>query len=136
MVEVYFNLHKRVFSVRDVKTRRVIAHTRNLILKDVTFKVSEAGRQRVLREKRKNVHAVVRGEIIPGFLHLKDRVPVPPGGDPDDISPEAVKYNPYKYETFVTVSGHRPVKTARFVSLRIMEHEDGNYPVMVAYDAA
>ena len=62
-VDVYFNLHKKVWSVRCVKTRKVVLHTTELTLSDVTFKVSQAGRERVIREKRKNVHAVVRGVL-------------------------------------------------------------------------
>ena len=38
---------------------------RPLYLKNCEFKVSEAGRKRVLKEKRKNVHAYVKGFVIP-----------------------------------------------------------------------
>lgn len=68
-VEVYFNLHRKCFSVRarDGADRgKVIAHVRGIVLRDVAFKVSEAGRQRVLRERRKNVHATVRGVVTSG----------------------------------------------------------------------
>lgn len=91
-VFVYFNLHKKLFSVRDHKTGLVVGHTNTIALEDVTFKVSEAGRQRVLREKRKNVHAGVLGTV-------KD-LPIEPM--------EAVAfYNPYKYESFVDVNGQK-----------------------------
>jgi len=69
VVEVYRNLHRRCFSIRSVETGRVIGHaTDGVGLVRAEFKVSEAGRQRVLRERRKNVHAVVRGtlSILPG----------------------------------------------------------------------
>jgi hypothetical protein len=48
--------------------------------------VSEAGRQRVLRDRRKNVHAYIVGRVsdAPGTL---------PGG-------RRVRYNPYETETF------------------------------------
>lgn len=95
LVEVYFNLHKKIFSVRLVATRRVVLHTDSIILKDVTFKVSEAGRQRVLKEKRKNVHAWVRGSFVETGCDLA-------------LWPEGirkVKYNPYKAKTFVTDTG-------------------------------
>jgi len=62
-VEVYFNLHRKVWSVRNAKTKRLVGHASRLLLRDATFKVSEAGRQRVLRERKKNVHAFVRGEL-------------------------------------------------------------------------
>ena len=60
-VFVYRNLTKMCWSVRDCKTRRVVAHLDRLSLSDATFKVSEAGRQRVLRERKKNVHAGIEG---------------------------------------------------------------------------
>lgn len=62
-VETYYNLHRHTFSIRDRKTRLVVGHAESVYLTDVTFHVSEAGRQRVLRERRKNVHAFVRGTV-------------------------------------------------------------------------
>ncbi len=74
---------------------RVVAHRDNVLLFHTTFKVSQAGRERVLREKRKNVHAGVCGNWYGMFVT-------------DDTSLTAVKergelitYNPYKYTTFV-----------------------------------
>jgi len=63
-VFVYFNLRKRCFSVKALEGMykgRVIAHRDSLHLQDAEFKVSEKGRQRVIRERRKNVHAGVVG---------------------------------------------------------------------------
>jgi len=42
---------------------RVVGWASTVLLSDVTPKVSEAGRQRVLREKRKNVHAGMGGYL-------------------------------------------------------------------------
>lgn len=61
---VYFNLHKSVWSIK--RGGRVREHAAEVMVlpldgKPVRFVVSEPGRQRVLREKRKNVHAYVRG---------------------------------------------------------------------------
>ena len=92
-VFVYWNLHKQVWSVKALEGKdkgRVIHHAQNVTLSDCTFKVSEAGRQRVLREKRKNVHAGVVGQL--------GRINVPLSYMPQMT---AVTYNPYKYETFV-----------------------------------
>jgi hypothetical protein len=69
-VRCYLNIHKTraegrpVYSLQDAKTRRVIAHSPEVNLVNVEFRVSEAGRQRVLREKRKNVHAVCVGDWV------------------------------------------------------------------------
>jgi len=62
-VWVYRNLRKNCLSVLDPKTRKVIGHTHKIFLLDVTFRVNEAGRQRVLKERRKNVHAFVVGTV-------------------------------------------------------------------------
>jgi len=87
-VQVYFNLHKKCFSVRCKKTRLVIAHVNNIYLEDVVFKVSENGRQRVLKEQRKNVHAIIEGTIYKPYI--------------DDVHyGNAITYNPYKYKNFV-----------------------------------
>jgi hypothetical protein len=92
-VFVYFNLHKKVWSVKALEGEnkgRVIAHREIVHLTNAKPKVSEKGRQRVLRERRKNVHAGVVGEWhqeIPDFEWGVDIVfPV---------------YNPYKGGKFV-----------------------------------
>ena len=87
-VYVYFNLHKKIWSVRQIGTP--VEHTKYIMLKDAKFLVSEAGRQKVLREQRKNVHAGVSGYIV-------ERVP----NVPDAI--HNVTYNPYKYRSFVSI---------------------------------
>lgn len=92
-MRVYRNLHKKCYSVQ--YNRKVVSHEDNLLLFLPKFKVSEAGRQRVIREKRKNVHAVVEGTAIPW---------VQVGFDPDRF--DKVMYNPYKYATFVRLSEH------------------------------
>jgi hypothetical protein len=75
-VFVYFNLHKKCFSVKaleGVNKGKVVQHTDNIVLLLPKFKVSEAGRQRVLREKRKNVHAGVVGwvDVFENILQRK-----------------------------------------------------------------
>lgn len=68
IVDVYKNFNKskkhcyNVYSIRH--KGRVRYHSSNFILKDPTFHVSKNGRQRVHREKRKNVHAWIRGELL------------------------------------------------------------------------
>ncbi len=105
-VFVYFNLHKKVWSVRDVKTGRVVNHTNFIILKDAKFKVSAAGRARVLKEKRKNVHAGVQGEIVEQI-------------DIERAQSTKVTYNPYKYKSFVTDDTHKEVKSAPYAIMAV-----------------
>ena len=87
-VFVYFNLHRKCFSVKaleGINKGRVIKHAFFVALENVTFKVSEAGRQRVLKEQRKNVHAGVVGTLVPCI---------------DAVGSERVTYNPYKGSNF------------------------------------
>lgn len=116
-VQVYFNLHKKVFSVKDKKTGLVIAHVNNIYLEDVDFKVSQAGRKRVLAEKRKNVHAVVEGTVI---------CPVETLG----IGMEAVTYNPYKYDSFVIRQSEKPLKKANFTAMICLNQKPQTWAVM------
>lgn len=62
-VRCYWNLHRKCWSVQDAATRKVIGHATQVLLRDVTFTVSAAGRERVLREQRKNVHAFACGTL-------------------------------------------------------------------------
>lgn len=98
-VFVYKNLHKDCWSVRSNKTRLVIAHRYNLVLKNCVLRVSEISRQRVIREKRKNVHAG-----ISGFVTTK--------GDGNWVR---IGYNPYKSGYFYVITTGEPVYSAKFV---------------------
>jgi hypothetical protein len=104
-VFVYFNLHKKLWSVRALEGEhkgRVIQHAASLCLADCTFKVSEAGRQRVLREKRKMVHAGVVGTM---------RNALPRGR----AVSRRVTYSPYKFNTFVDADTFEPQHAADWV---------------------
>ena len=57
-VEVYRNLNRgKVFSIKDKKTGLVVAWADRFMIENVICKVREGGRQRVIKDKRKNVHA-------------------------------------------------------------------------------
>lgn len=99
-VFIYRNLTKKCWSIRCVKTRRVIGHAQELCMVACTFKVSEAGRQRVLKEKQKNVHAGVEGTLL--VLNA-----IGPG------ETQPVKYNPYKAGHFTCQE--KPVTDAIYV---------------------
>jgi len=88
-VFVYRNLRTGTWSVKDLKTGRVIAHPDSIRLKDCTLKVSIAGRDRVRREGRKNVHAGVVGTVTDRKLFVKTAV--------------GMTYNPYKCDQFEPV---------------------------------
>ena len=92
-VEIYRNLHKKCYSIR--QKGKVIAYlgfTNELILRDVKFAVQPAGRDRVRRERKKNVHAFVRGIVMKtgglereGILRRCGRM---------------VRYDPYTMDSF------------------------------------
>jgi hypothetical protein len=84
-VYVYFNLHKKVWSVR--QSGKVVEHTKSIMLKDCKYLVGKSGRERVLDEGRKNVHAGVSGYVVDT---------IPPCRTHSDIA-----YNPYRNEGFV-----------------------------------
>lgn len=109
-VFVYRNLHKKCWSVKHRSSGKVIAHPRKLVIggvKGCRLKVSLAGRNRVLLERVKNVHAGVTGEWnSDSFTPLVD--------------PVQITYNPYKFPYFVDGEG-TPLKGALEVEFR----EDG-----------
>jgi hypothetical protein len=117
-VEVYYNLHKKCLSVRDRKTGLVVKHTHAIKLVgsngryggSVHFSVSEKGRQRVLEQQRKNVHAFVRGSVVLNKVKsLEERKARKPK------TLRRVTYNPYKYEQFVDAKTGKPIEYAKEV---------------------
>jgi len=84
-VKVYWNLHRKCFSIQ--QKGLVVAHADMVKLSDVTFKISEAGRQRVIKEQRKNVHAYMIGTLTDELFRIG--------------SSHALTYNPYKVGAFV-----------------------------------
>lgn len=117
-VEVYYNLHRSCWSIR--QGGLVLGHAQGITLADCVFKVSESGRQRVLREKRKNVHAVIAGSVtsVEGFEPRRNRklpkfVPFPLLLDQVSL----VSYNPFKGSNFYDKETEKPVYKAKFAYL-------------------
>lgn len=104
-VKVYRNLHRKTYSIADAASGLVLGYADRITLQDAEFKVGQAGRQRVLQEQRKNVHAYVVGTLIYAAGEGLSR---------------KVRYNPYHYPTFVN-DASMPVYTASLVTLA----EDG-----------
>jgi len=120
---VYFNLHKRCWSLKALQSYdptesslfhtsvkgRVTGHADTILLSDTTTKISEAGRQRVIREKRKNVHAgitCVRCIVEPDKQFVTtDKT-------------RTMSYNPYKRADFYDRESGRTVTTAPYVLMR------------------
>jgi hypothetical protein len=87
---IYKNLHRNMFSIRH--KGRVIEHARTIMINNASFKVNEAGRQRVLATKQKNVHAFVVADNYSTDINAID------SWNQSNIKP--VRYNPYIKEFF------------------------------------
>ena len=93
---IYRNLRTGGFSVK--YRGIVIDHSDSLIASNVEFRVSESGRQRVIYEKRKNVHAYAAAESYRKVQQVKvDKL-------------EKITYNPYLDKKFKICS--REINTA------------------------
>lgn len=108
-VDIYYNLHRHCWSVvaREGADRgRVVTHLPRAVLAEATLVVREGGRQRVLQERRKNVHAFVRGRLLPEGTE-----------SPDGMRP--ISYNPYEagHFTLRDDAARPPVRQAALVVL-------------------
>lgn len=102
-VFVYRNLHQKCLSVQQDGIVR--CHTDNIVLEDAEFRVGKAGQRKVREEQRKNVHAKIKGMLVP---------------NPQDILSmgwDTVYYNPYRTDEFTEQVTKRHVKSAKFVDV-------------------
>ena len=106
-VFVYKNLHKDCWSIK--QDGLVKAHTHDLEMWDCSFYVNAKGRAKVLEEKRKNVHAGIKGYI--------DEHGVSAIEYPLRANWSAVTYNPYKYDSFVDKTTEKPIYYSQFSKL-------------------
>ena len=107
-IEVYFNLHKKTWSVR--QSGKVIMHTNYIQVKDPQYVVSQKGNERVRREKRKNVHAFVRG------YHMSE-LPLMPS------QVQFVSYNPYKNSSFVIRNTDNSICSSPYAALEVINQK-------------
>lgn len=85
---MYRNLNKgKLFSIKDKKTGLVIAHGDSFRVENVTCKVREGGRQRVIKDKRKNVHSFLIATYT-GECEM-------------DVSHVEIYYDPYTLDSFI-----------------------------------
>jgi|OM-RGC.v1.023804770 hypothetical protein len=125
-VSVYYNLHRKCLSMR-VKGV-VVDHPHAVVLKNVKFRVQPAGRAKVLKEKRKNVHAFVCGQLVETYgevLHTSPCVNGLWGSQPHQqqiFSPDfQVVYNPYRDKTFIKGSGESIFETYKYTLINNKE---------------
>jgi len=99
-VMVHYNLHKHTFSI--THKGLVISHADYVKLHDVEFRVRQGGREKVIKEKRKNVHAFVIGTLIEYCKYPCESLPSEPNSD-------IVTYDPYKYNSYVMKDTQEPI---------------------------
>ena len=104
-VEIYFNLHKKKWSVR--QDGKVVQHTNFIQIREPQYVVRQKGKEKVRREKRKNVHAFVRG-------YVEDRLPVFPSRN------TFVTYNPYKNDSFVERNTQNAICSSPYAALEVV----------------
>jgi len=107
-VMVYYNLHKHTFSIS--RNGKVIAHADYVKLIDVEFRVRQGGREKVLKDKRKNVHSFVIGTLM-------DYCKFPCENLPSEPNSNIVTYNPYKYNSYVVKDTEEPIYSAGEVEM-------------------
>ena len=107
-VMVYRNLHKDTFSIQ--YKSRIVLYADYVKLNNVEFRVRPGGNEKVGREKKKNVHAFVIGNLVDYCNYPCENIPSEPN---DNI----VTYDPYKYKSFVLKSTNEPVFGANEVEM-------------------
>jgi len=88
-VRVYWNLHKKCWSIQDCKSGLVCDHLERISLEQAKFVVRKAGQKRVREEGKKNVHAFAVGWVA--REQDEDRT----------CYWYDIKYNPYKDDYFM-----------------------------------
>ncbi|WP_442638032.1 hypothetical protein [Rossellomorea marisflavi] len=99
-VRLYRNLNNGKISIKQGSL--VVGHTDMAMLQDAQFLVFENGRQRVLKEKQKNVHAYIEGYWSDAILCEQGR---------------KVWYNPYKTDHFMSQDDNTPCIVASYVKV-------------------
>lgn len=97
-MKIYWNVREKTFSVKN--QNGVLLHASKAAMKDVSFSVIEATRQRILSRQTKEVCAWAEGELIHlRFLKINDLT--------------EVSFNPYKHPHFYCVKTNRRVDSAK-----------------------
>lgn len=98
-VDVYRNLHHGGYSIRCSRTKMVLARCESVLINQCTFRVSEAGRKKVLETKRKSVHAYITGIFVTADESLSDHSEMT----------RVIYYNPYETNLFTDITTMEPV---------------------------
>ena len=119
-VRVYWNLHKKCWSIQDCKSGLVVDH-KSWVLLEGSFVVRKGGQKRVREEGKKNVHAFAVGYLMSSkqsSYHDWDRV----------------KYNTYTDDYFMHKGEDHdkwneiPRDFVGYIRMESLHHENGVAP--------
>lgn len=102
-VHVYKNRTQKMWSVR--QGGKVIATADRLILKDCSFHVSEKGRQAVIKEGKRYVHAYVKGYITTEPCDCVVPIEYNPFTGPDFMAQVGIEDSLFPIDGWVAVDG-------------------------------
>jgi hypothetical protein len=115
-VRVYWNLHKKVWSVQDVKSGLVCDHLERISLEQAKFVVRKGGQKRVREEGKKNVHAFAEGWV---------------SQEQDEDHTHSwydITYNPYKNDYFMMGNDEVPRDWVGNIHMDSTYQENGAKP--------
>ncbi len=124
-VRVYWNLHRKCWSIQDCKSGLVIDHKAWVVLEG-NFVVRKGGQKRVRQEGKKNVHAFAVGYIQDWRTEPSRMVYL------DDW--DRVKYNPYTDDYFMHKGEDHdkwneiPRDFVGIIHMESLHHENGVAP--------
>lgn len=105
--DVYRNLQRDCFSVRSRETENygeVIDHATVVFISPAEFVVQPKGRERVLEERRKNVHAFIRGRVTMNARYPDIKMSA--------IPMKQITYHPYERGEFYCLSNNKGIDEA------------------------
>jgi hypothetical protein len=107
-VRVYRNLNNGRISVQaqdDQNRWKVVAHVQDLVMCQVSLTVRQSGRQRVIAQRQKNVHAWAEGRLVGVVDEALD-------------CPINLAYDPYRNSCFVERSSQKPIVQCQALVVR------------------
>ena len=106
-VRVFMNHKHQCYSI--FQNGAVRASARQVRLQDVELRVRESGRQKMLRENRRTIHAFAVGRLI-DHIHPSDH-----GRDLGALDGRRLRYSPREAGWFMDAQSREPVASASLV---------------------
>jgi hypothetical protein len=100
IVQVYRNLNRDCFSIRDKKTGLVVAYCNTATIQNAKFVVSATGHARVLKTGVRSVHAYIEGAFLSAGEEKKEHY-------------QRGYYNPFKTDQFIHEDTGEPIEFAK-----------------------